>query len=222
VTISRRTALKLISASTLGAAAPRLALAGSVPRPLKFKVMRDGRQIGSHSVGFERAADGMRVSTAIDLEVKIAFISAFRFSHRGVERWEGDRLVELKSTTNENGERFEVSGMLAADNLRITAPNGTTVAPVMSFTTNDLWNRYALQSRNLVDAHHGGVVGIVSRSEADEEILVGERKITASRYRIISPFLAGTIWYDGTGRWRRGEFEIKGERLEYQPADSMA
>jgi hypothetical protein len=62
--------------------------------------------------------------------------------------------VELKSTTNENGERFEVSGMLAADNLRITAPNGTTVAPVMAFTTNDLWNRYALQSRNLVDAHH--------------------------------------------------------------------
>jgi hypothetical protein len=154
VTISRRIALKLISASTRGAAAPRLALAGSVPRPLKFRVIRDGKQIGAYSVDFEQAADGTRVSTAIDLAGKIAFISASRFSHRGVERWEGDRLVELKTTTNENGERFEVSGMLAADNLRITAPNGTTVAPVMAFTTNDLWNRYALQSRNLVDAHH--------------------------------------------------------------------
>jgi hypothetical protein len=41
--------------------------------------------------------------------------------------------------------------------------------------------------------------------------------VAASRYRIISPFLAETIWYDDAGRWRKSEFEIKGERLEYRP-----
>jgi hypothetical protein len=218
VTISRRFALKVIAAGALAAATPRAALAAALPRSLKFRIMRNGKQIGLHSVAFEGSPGAMRVSTAIDLEVKVAFVTAFRFSHRGTERWEGDRLVELKSTTDENGERYEVSGILAADGLRVTAPNGTAIAKGMPFTTNDLWNPDALQSRNLVDAHHGGVVGIVSRSEVDEEIPAGDRKITASRYRIISPFLAGTIWYDGTGRWRKGEFEIKGERLEYRAA----
>lgn len=217
MTISRRATLRLIAAGALGAAVPRLARADALPLPLKFRIMRAGKQIGMHSVGFERAGGGLSVATAIDLEVKIAFISAFRFSHRGTERWESDRLVELKSTTDENGERFEVSGKLGTDGLLVTAPNGTAIAKGMTFTTNDLWNRNALQSKTLVDAQHGGVVGIVSRSEAAEEILSGERRITASRYRIISPFLAGTIWYDGAGRWRKSEFEIKGERLEYRP-----
>ena len=214
---SRRAALRLIAAGALGAAVPRLARADLLPPPVKFRILRDGKQIGVHSVGFESVGSGLRVATAIDLEVKIAFISAFRFSHRGTERWEGDRLVELKSTTDENGEHFEVSGKLGADGLLITAPNGTTVAQAMTFTTNDLWNRNALLSKTLVDAHHGGVVGIVSRPEAAEEILTGDRKIAATRYRIVSPFLAGTIWYDGAARWRKSEFEIKGERLEYRP-----
>jgi hypothetical protein len=216
VTVSRRATLGLIAVSALSVAAPRFALAGPLPPALRFRIVRDGKQIGSHAVSFETAGSGLRVATAIDLEVKIAFIPAFRFSHRGVERWEGDRLVELKSTTNENGERFEVTGWLAADGLQIVAPNGTTLAEASAFTTNDLWNRHALQARNLVDAHHGGIVGIVSRPETAEEIQVGDRRVAASRYRIISPFLAGTIWYDDAGRWRKSEFEIKGERLEYR------
>ena len=217
MTVTRRTALGLIAAGALASVAPRLAAAAPLPPALRFRILRDGRQIGTHSVSFETAGSGMRVATAIDLEVKIAFISAFRFSHRGTERWEGDRLVELKSTTDENGERFEVVGKLAGNGLQINAPNGTTLAEASAFTTNDLWNRNALLAKNLVDAQHGGVVGIVSRSEAAEEILVAGGRITASRYRIISPFLAGTIWYDATGRWRKSEFEIKGERLDYLP-----
>ena len=216
MTVTRRAALGLIAAGALACAAPRRASAAALPPALKFRILRAGKQIGAHSVGFETAGSGMRVITAIDLEVKIAFVSAFRFAHRGTERWEGDRLVELRSTTDENGERFEVTGKLVAGALQITAPNGTTRADASAFTTNDLWNPSALLAKNLVDAQHGGMVGIVSQSEAAQEIVAAEGRIAASRYRLISPFLAGTIWYDATGRWRKSEFQIKGERLEYR------
>lgn len=75
-----------------------------------------------------------------------------------------------------------------------------------------------MQAKNLVDAHHGGLVGLVSRAEDDEDIAADGQELAASRYRVITPFLAGTIWYDGTGRWRKSDFEIKGERVEYRPA----
>ncbi|MBL8538996.1 MAG: hypothetical protein JNK68_01365 [Betaproteobacteria bacterium] len=218
MTLTRRAALGLLAAGALATLTPRLAPAASLPPALRFRILRDGRQIGTHAVRFEVAGNGMRVSTAIDIEVKIAFIPAFRFSHRGTERWEDDRLVELKGTTNENGERFEVSGQLVGTKLQIAAPNGTTLADPTAFTTNDLWNRDAVQAKNLVDAHHGGLVGIVSRAEDDEDIAADGQELAASRYRVITPFLAGTIWYDGTGRWRKSDFEIKGERVEYRPA----
>ena len=213
---SRRAALRLIAGSALGAALPTLAIAQPVPGSLRFRIMRVGKQIGTHTVGFQRTGGSLRVSTAIDIEVKIAFVSAFRFSHRGEERWEDERLVELKSSTNENGERFEVTGILGSDGLKVTAPNGTTVAPATAFTTNNLWNPMALRSKDLVDAHHGGIVGIVGRMDSEEEIVVGSKPIVAARYRIVSPFFAGSIWYDQGNRWRKSVFELKGEQVEYQ------
>ncbi len=218
MTITRRSALGMIAAGALATLTTRPALASPLPTALRFRVLRESTQIGTHAVTFEAAGSGMRVSTKIDLEVRIAFIPAFRFSHRGTEQWEGDRLVELQGTTDENGERFEVRGRLSGGKLQIVAPNGTTLADAAAFTTNNLWNPDALLAKNLVDAHHGGIVGIVGRAEADEDILLDGQKIASSRYRVISPFLAGTIWYDGTGRWRKSDFEIKGERVEYRPA----
>jgi hypothetical protein len=217
MTVTRRAALARIAGAALAAAVPTRLAAAPAPPPLRFNILRGGKQIGTHTVVFETAGGGMRVTTAIDLEVRIAFIPAFRFSHRGTERWQGDRLVELKGTTDENGERFEVRSKLADGELQVMAPNGTTLAHATALTTNDLWNLDAMQAKDLVDAHHGGIVGIVSRADADEEIQVAGRRIAARRYRLISPFLAGTIWYDGSGRWCKSDFEIKGERLEYRP-----
>lgn len=214
---SRRATLALIAGSALTAAFPRVTSAQPPTAPLRFRITRDGKPIGNHTITFQHSGNSLHVSTAIDLEVKIAFISAFHFSHRGEERWEDDRLVALTGITDENGERYEVNGALAAGGLKVTAPNGSTVAPATTFTTNNLWNPSALRARNLVDAHHGGLVGIVGRMESEEEIAVAGKRMIATRYQIISPFFAGTIWYDQGNRWRKSVFELKGEQVKYQP-----
>ena len=214
---SRRNVLQLVAGSALIAALPRAAFAESPPAPIRFRVLRDGKPIGSHAIVFKRSGRVLRVSTAIDLEVKIAFIPAFRFIHRGEEDWEDQRLVSLRGTTDENGERYEVNGTLANGGLEVTAPSGTTIAPAPAFTTNNLWNPTALQAKNLIDAHHGGLVGLVGRREGEEDIAIGGKLLTATRYHIISPFLAGTLWYDQGNRWRKSVFELKGEQVKYQP-----
>jgi hypothetical protein len=217
MTPARRRALALIAGSALGALLPGQAFARPTRSRIKFVVLQNGQAIGHHTVSFERTGTSLRVSTAIDLEVRLRELAPFHFSHRGEERWGGNRLVELRGRTDENGERFEVAATLAGDALQIAAPNGLTVVAGLVFTNNDLWNRAALRSKTLVDAHHGGLVGIVSRAETEEEIVLGARKIAVSRFEIISPFFAGTIWYDRGNRWRKSLFELKGERVEYLP-----
>jgi hypothetical protein len=49
-------------------------------------VLQDGRQIGQHTVNFERSGAGLWVSTAIDLELRNGYGNPFRFSHRSVSR----------------------------------------------------------------------------------------------------------------------------------------
>jgi hypothetical protein len=72
----------------------------------------------------------------------------------------------------------------------------------------------------------GGPAGLAGGLEAgalgrDPGVPLGERgvaggQIRAERYRFISPYLAGSIWYDGRGHWVKGEFERDGARVEYR------
>lgn len=218
MSLTRRAALQLIAGSAMVILLPRFALAATTPAPLRFRVVRGAKSIGTHSVSFQRMGTTLEVSTAIELDVKVAFISAFRFSHKSEERWESERLVGLNGRTDENGEIFDVQGMPSDQGFEVIAPNGTTFAKTAAFTTNNLWNPAMLRSKDLVDAHHGGVVGVVSRNEAEEEITLAGAQVLARRYRLISPFLAGTIWYDKEDRWRKSVFEIRGEKVEYVPA----
>jgi hypothetical protein len=36
------------------------------------------------------------------------------------------------------------------------------------------------------------------------------------RYTLITPYYAGSVWYDKTNLWVRGEFERDGSTVQYQ------
>ena len=85
-----------------------------------------------------------------------------------------------------------------------------------ALTSNDLWNPALLQQAIVIDAQHGGVIGVSARKLADEQIAVGDRQIRATRYRFITPYLAGSIWYDDGGLWVHGEFERDAAQIVYR------
>jgi len=73
-----------------------------------------------------------------------------------------------------------------------------------------------LEQVTVVDAHHGGIIGLSARKFADEQIVIAGRQVRATRYTFITPYLAGTIWYDTANLWVRGEFERDGSKIQYQ------
>ncbi len=42
------------------------------------------------------------------------------------------------------------------------------------------------------------------------------QQVRATRYRFITPYLAGSIWYDDGGLWVHGEFERDAAHIIYQ------
>jgi hypothetical protein len=183
---------------------------------LRFSVFYKGHKIGSHAVIYSSESGEMRVDTEIHLVVKVAFFTVFAFSHRSEETWRDGQLMTLASETVEHGKTLHVEGAATPEGFRVASNGEPFIAPASTLTSNSLWTPAVLDQETLVDAQHGGIIGVSARKFTEEVIVIGERQVGATRYTFITPYLAGSIWYDAQDLWVQGEFERDGARIQYR------
>jgi hypothetical protein len=196
-------------------ATPAIALP-TADRNRRFSVLYKGFRIGAHTVSYSSATGEARIDTEIDLSVKVAFLSVFAFSHRSEETWRAGRLMSLNSQTVEHGETLHVEGAAIPQGFRVMSKGGPVIASAETLTSNSLWTPAMLEQATVIDAQRGGVIGVSARKFADEQIVIVGGQVRATRYTLITPYFAGTIWYDKANLWVRGEFERDGSKVEYQ------
>lgn len=182
----------------------------------RFSVFYGGDKIGAHTISFSAATGQTRVTTEIDLVVKALFFTVFAFRHRSVEIWRDGRLMSLTSETVEHGETLHVAGEATPQGFRVVNKAGPFISEAGALTSNSLWTPAVLERDTVIDAQYGGVIGISVRKLADEQIALAGGLIQTTRYRFITPYLAGAIWYDESGRWVHGEFERDGAQIQYR------
>jgi hypothetical protein len=141
----------------------------------RFSVLYKGHKIGAHSVTYSSETREMRVDTEIHLLVKVAFFTVFAFRHRSAETWRDGQLMSLKSETFEHGETLYVEGASTPDGFRVVSKAGPFIAAAATLTSNSMWTPAVLEQETVVDAQHGGIVGVSARRMADEDILIGDR-----------------------------------------------
>jgi hypothetical protein len=219
--LSRRQFTRVVSAGLASAASPGLpalaaALTTTRPSDLRFTVMRGRSKIGMHTVEFRPRPAGLAVHTVIDLAVRVVFITVFRYQHECEDLWASGRLVSLRSRTNEDGKRYAVEAMAEPDGIRVVGPGGPLLVGSRLLTSNSLWDPLLVDQQRLIDAQHGGEVGLVVHRRGTESLmLAGTEPIVAHRFQILTPHYGGLIWYDAMGRWVKGSFEIRGEWIDY-------
>jgi hypothetical protein len=184
-------------------------------RDIHFRAMHRGSPSGEHNIAFRLDGDRLLVTTHIELAVKVLFFTAFRYMHDAEEVWQAGRLVSVKSTTNDNGTRLQVSGFAAGDGFRLLGEDGPFLASAQLLTSNTLWDYRLVRESRLIDVQHGNEVGLVAKLLGEEEVATPQGPVRANRYQIITPHYAGSLFYDGDGRWVKGLIEQQGEILEY-------
>ena len=55
----------------------------------------------------------------------------------------------------------------------------------------------------------------MARLFGEEQVVTPRGPVRASRYQMITPHYAGSVFYDGGGRWVKALIEVKGETIEY-------
>jgi uncharacterized protein DUF6134 len=182
---------------------------------LRFRALWQGSPIGEHRVAFRMVGDRLVVDTHIDIAVSVLFFSVFRLKHDAQEIWQSGRLISVTSTTDRDGTHLQVSGNAVGDGFRIVGENGPFLAAADLLTTNALWDSRIVSEQRLIDVQYGGEVGLVAKPLGDEQVATPQGQVRASRYRMITPYYAGSVFYDGDQRWVKALIELKGETIEY-------
>ena len=215
--MSRR---RLLGLAATAAAMPRLgpltsARAHGATRDLRFRALWHGTSIGEHRVAFGTDGDRLVVDTHVDIAVRVLFFNVFRLTHDAQEIWQSGRLVSVTSTTDRDGTRLQVSGNAAADGFRVVGEDGPFLAAADLLTTNALWDSRIVHEQRLIDVQYGGEIGLVARPFGEEQVVTPRGPVRASRYQMITPHYAGSVFYDGDQRWVKALIELKGQTIEY-------
>ena len=111
----------------LPALLPMAALAA--PGAVRFRVLREGREIGTHQVRLSGNAAKLSVQTEIALQVKLAGFTVFRLRHDIMEEWANDRLQRLTSRHDRNGTVTEARVVAEGGALMAEGPEGAARLP---------------------------------------------------------------------------------------------
>ncbi|HTC10731.1 MAG TPA: DUF6134 family protein [Acetobacteraceae bacterium] len=197
-TIGRRAVL---CAAAVGFVRPATAALPVPPHnALGFRMIRHGDEIGTHRLTFEHGGDTLTVHIAVDAVVTLLSIPIVRYTHRGVETWQGTTLVGLAGETNKNGEHEWVKAGRTSEGLLVQGSQSQPyIAPETAIPTS-YWNKRMLDGR-MISLEDGVLLAPKVAALRTESIRVASGNvIPANHYALSGPFSLD-LWYDDAEAW---------------------
>lgn len=206
----------LIMLLILTASSPAVG-ADSLPygQGLSFAVVRHGQQIGSHKLVFEQDGGQLKVSTSIDLAVKLVGITAYRYSHRAQEVWSGDALLSLTSRTDDDGKQYAVQANRTGEGIAVQAQSADRQVLPATILPSSHWNFRQVAQTVLLNSQKGNAARVKVTVLGRETIKTASSALPATRYRYEGDVKMDQ-WFDDRGRWVKMAFAgSDGSAIEY-------
>jgi hypothetical protein len=214
---ARRRSVRSFALAALAAAVWTSAPAAEPPVPASgewnFRVMLDGKPIGRHRFSVTKQGDERKVLSEADFAVKFLGITAYRYRHRAAEEWNGDCLVGLTSTTDDDGKRSNVHiDKKTSESAVVEASTANPSSPscLMSFA---YWNPSIQSQTRLLNAQTGEIEDVnLARAGSGSVDVHGER-VAATRLRITGAAHPIDVWYSARGEWVGLDSTVAGGRV---------
>jgi hypothetical protein len=179
-----------------------------------FSIRVDNKQAGTHYLVIQTSDDGAAtVTSQADVSVRIALIS-YKYSFRGNESWNGSRLLQMTSTTNDDGKKYSVAVEANKEGLAVTA-NGKSFQVKGQPWLTTYWKLPPENQRGpnvtLLDADTGKLINAKMEKFGIEKITVLGKAVDCVHYKLTGGVQVD-LWYDGTDRMVRQESIEEGHR----------
>ena len=132
------------------------------------------------------------------------FLMDFIYQHKSTETWEDSCLKTISSKTDDDGDLYEVSGHIEANQFLVTTNNETTELPlcVMTFAYG---NPKILEQKKLMNAQTGEYLDVNIQFLREESHMVKGKEILTSLWQIEAKGDDGDLlvhlWYDKNMNW---------------------
>ncbi len=174
---------------------------------ITYDVWREGSQIGTHSVEFTRDGDKLTVRTRIRIEVKLLFITVYRFEHDAEEDWVGGKLMRFAAKTDDNGTDRDVLLERQGDKLRGHYNSEQATLPG-DLIPGSLWNPATVDQTQLIEPTKGRAKAVKIVDRGTESIALSSGKVEAHHFSITGD-LRREVWYGADGEVVQAAYAAK-------------
>jgi hypothetical protein len=166
---------------------------------LHFTLLRNGSPLGSYDLRFEEREDGLQVTTRVDVDYRLAFITLYRFEQDRNELWSDGRLVYLETRTNDDGDRFALTAWATPDGVQVNGRSFDGLAPADIMPTG-FWDIRTVDRTQLLNSEDGDLLDISVTRIGEETVTAWGRPVRATHFRIDGD-TGKDLWYDENGVW---------------------
>ena len=193
--------------------------ARATPQSTLFNVFRKGSLIGTHAIDFAGTEAKLQVTSRLDLAVKVAFITAYRYEQTGEDVWENDVLVQTRIKTNDDGKDSLVVAEARDGKLAVTGETGNYDTALGAMTDLSFWNQAITRGRPVIDSQNGELIKIEVNAGTAERIEMKGSMVEVERFTMAATKgRSGTVWYDADGNLVKAIVLTRGETLNYELA----
>jgi len=183
------------------------------PRQWNFDVYLDDREIGFHHFQLSDSAEGLRLQTHAEFEVKFLMITVYAYEHRNAETWQGGCLRSIEARTDSNGEHHRVSGVARDGQLVVSTAAGVQRLDdcVATFA---YWDRRLLERQRLLNSQTGEYLPVKLEPLGNGSVLLGDRSVAVQRYALSAEKMNIELAYAvDSGEWVALDSRIEGGHL---------
>lgn len=188
---------------------------GPAAKTLNFTVMRNGEPIGTSTMRLSRDGGETVADIVTHIQVKIAYITVYRYDQSETERWVDGKLVAMSSLTNDNGTVHKVSATRSGEVLSVEADGKVAEVDPGLFPVS-LWNASLLQTTIAINPQDGQLTPVSVVDHGEEPLMLRGQPTTAHHYSIRTSF-PQDVWYDHQHQLLKVELRgSDGSRIQYQ------
>ncbi len=182
---------------------------------VKFDIIRKNKVIGSHEIEFIKNDDILLVKTKINIEVKVLFIPAYKFSHQSTETWSEGNFIKIDAHTDFEDEReYFIEGREDNDLFLASGMDGKLELDKNILSSN-FWNIDVLKQKEIFDTQKGIVRKIKVKDLGYEKIKINDDRIKCKKFTLNAssnpkdkgPFPEYTLWYDENDELMKFKFK---------------
>jgi hypothetical protein len=180
----------------------------------EFSVTIKNRPAGRYRMTINSQNGGVVTMTGeANVEFK-QFLLRYKYFYRGTETWQNGRLVQLDSSSNDDGKAFTVSASAQQNSLRVVV-NGRPHNTRPDVWTTTYWKladpKFRNQAVPLIDADTGRDIEAQMRYVGANLITVAGQQLNCSHYQLSGGNLQIDLWYDAQERLVREQSVEQGQ-----------